>query len=207
MNGRDMEYKSLFNTHFESTQDLSAELNSCAVVSILIANPAAPELLFIRRAQNPNDKWSGQIAFPGGRMETNETHLETALRETHEEIGFKIPLASFKGSINDVQGRKASALLSFYIRPLIFNLASKTDQFTLDPSEVDTCFWVSLKHLLNKENHITHDLIHPELQTRVQLPGITLPQGDTLWGLSYVMLTDLLNKTGHRPAFWKEYFK
>lgn len=45
-------------------------------------------LLFIVRATNPNDRHSGQVAFPGGRKDATDTSLEhTALRETQEEIG------------------------------------------------------------------------------------------------------------------------
>ena len=48
------------------------------------------ELLFVRRAINPRDRWSGQMAFPGGRQNINETDHEMcfACREplTDQEI-------------------------------------------------------------------------------------------------------------------------
>jgi 8-oxo-dGTP pyrophosphatase MutT (NUDIX family) len=48
------------------------------------------EILFIRRTINERDTWSGQIAFPGGKRNTNENTLETAQRETMEEIGLDL---------------------------------------------------------------------------------------------------------------------
>jgi 8-oxo-dGTP pyrophosphatase MutT (NUDIX family) len=70
------------------------------------------ELLFIRRSINERDTWSGQVAFPGGRRQKKtaspaaaiaeagaaggalsdqwETSLETATRETMEEIGLDL---------------------------------------------------------------------------------------------------------------------
>lgn len=64
------------------------------------------ELLFIRRSINERDTWSGQVAFPGGRRQKKsasaaiaeagavssvwETSLETAQRETMEEIGLDL---------------------------------------------------------------------------------------------------------------------
>ena len=43
--------------------------------------------MFIRRAFNPKDPWSGNVAFPGGRKDGDETDKQTAVRETMEELG------------------------------------------------------------------------------------------------------------------------
>jgi len=43
-----------------------ATLQRAAVAIVLRDGPAGIEVLFIRRAEHPNDPWSGQIAFPGG---------------------------------------------------------------------------------------------------------------------------------------------
>lgn len=48
------------------------------------------QLLYIQRADNPNDVNSGQLAFPGGHLENHENDLQGVLREVHEEIGLNI---------------------------------------------------------------------------------------------------------------------
>src|SRR4051812_15493187 len=50
------------------------------------------ELLLIRRAHNPSDRWSGQMAFPGGRQrkDSEETDLQTVVREAQEEVGLNL---------------------------------------------------------------------------------------------------------------------
>jgi hypothetical protein len=50
-----------------------------------------PEILFIKRAQNKRDKWSGNIAFPGGRRDPDDADdCAAAVRETWEEVGIDI---------------------------------------------------------------------------------------------------------------------
>lgn len=48
------------------------------------------EMLYMQRAQNPRDRWSGQMAFPGGRQERGETDEQTVVREVREEIGWDL---------------------------------------------------------------------------------------------------------------------
>ena len=54
-----------------------------------------PEILFIKRAQNKRDKWSGNIAFPGGRRDPGDADdCAAAVRETWEEVGIDISHAA-----------------------------------------------------------------------------------------------------------------
>ena len=48
------------------------------------------DVLLVRRRTDPRDRWSGHIGLPGGRHEDTDIDLQaTALRETHEELGFQ----------------------------------------------------------------------------------------------------------------------
>ena len=60
------------------------------LAAILREGPESAEVLFIRRSEQPGDPWSGHMAFPGGRQApTDRELLDTARRETLEEIGLK----------------------------------------------------------------------------------------------------------------------
>ncbi|RKO92980.1 NUDIX hydrolase domain-like protein, partial [Blyttiomyces helicus] len=48
------------------------------------------ELLFARRAIQPGDRWSGHMAFPGGKVERGESDREGAEREMREEVGIDL---------------------------------------------------------------------------------------------------------------------
>ena len=48
------------------------------------------EVLYIRRSLNPTDRWSGDLAFPGGKANPGENDRETCERETMEEVGLDL---------------------------------------------------------------------------------------------------------------------
>lgn len=59
-----------------------------AVLIVLKRESDGWHVLFIRRSTRENDRHSGQVAFPGGRVESSDRDMsDTALREAEEEIG------------------------------------------------------------------------------------------------------------------------
>lgn len=75
---------------------------SAVLVPILWRDNAPPEVLYIvRRADAPTH--SGQIAFPGGKRETEDPTLsDTALRESFEEVGLPREQVIVCGLLDDV---------------------------------------------------------------------------------------------------------
>jgi len=59
---------------------------NAAVVALLRATNQDFQVLFVKRAENSGDPWSGQTAFPGGKRDPEDRNLkETVVRETLEE--------------------------------------------------------------------------------------------------------------------------
>ena len=48
------------------------------------------QILFIKRAERVGDPWSGNVAFPGGKLDNGETDFDCVVRETREEIGVNL---------------------------------------------------------------------------------------------------------------------
>ena len=117
------------------------------------------ELLFIVRAVNERDPWSGHVAAPGGRTEVGgggavetgvETAMETAVRETWEEIGVDLEAPGFAclGELPRVHvfhsRHNEAAVID--VTPVLFTSSYPASSlvFDLAPSEVDSVFAVPL---------------------------------------------------------------
>jgi 8-oxo-dGTP pyrophosphatase MutT (NUDIX family) len=170
-----------------------------AVAAIVRPADAGAELLLIRRARDERDPWSGQMALPGGHHEQSDLDLvETARRETHEEVGLKLDReAEWIGALERaraVGGRGPG----FEILPLVFSLARKVEDGELipNPREVDSIVWARLDDLLLPAAHtrFTYSGIGTEQR---EFPAFDV-QGHVVWGLTYRILKNLLSVWGHR---------
>lgn len=112
-----------------------------------------PQVLLIQRAPNKNDPWSAHIAFPGGwRDEADESDLDTACREAHEELGLDLKDSktyTLLGRLNDRQFKHLRTKKCATLSAFVFYLCPKAPRisFSLQTTEVASAFWVSLAYL------------------------------------------------------------
>ena len=117
--------------------------SEAAVAVILVGSgTTAPDLLLIKRAKREDDPWSGQMAFPGGRRDSEDTDLvETACRETLEETGIVLRENNIVGELDDLRPL-GPGLPRIIVRPCVFLLDSIPEVF---PNiEVDLHLWIKL---------------------------------------------------------------
>lgn len=166
------------------------------------------DVLFIERPHRASDRWSGDVAFPGGLGQPGETARETAAREAFEEVGLR--LDACEGALGDRTsarpGKPLRLRLSFRaptgvgawareamtgqplmrIRPIVFVDESQSD-LRPDPREVADAFWVPLSRLARL----------PLMPTLRRMSGLVLPfpsldlDGRPLWGLTLSMALEL----------------
>jgi 8-oxo-dGTP pyrophosphatase MutT (NUDIX family) len=143
--------------------------------------------LFIRRAEHPHDFWSGHVAFPGGRAESGETSIETAVRETAEEVGLDLRLhGEMLGGLDEIQAVGRGRAMALSIRPWVFALREPPPPFTLS-DEVASAHWVPLRDLLDPARRAPFPYVYEG--TELVLPSIRVG-GLTIWGLTYMMIAD-----------------
>lgn len=119
-----------------------------AAVGVLFA-PDPDSLLLIRRAERPGDPWSGQMGLPGGRSGAGDLDLlQTAIRETREEVGIDLSPAELIGALDDVAPRSPH-LPPLMVRPFVFLLPRRP--VVIPNAEVAAHLWVELEALLQPD--------------------------------------------------------
>jgi 8-oxo-dGTP pyrophosphatase MutT (NUDIX family) len=169
--------------------ETEAGVRRAAVALIFRAGETGdPELLFIKRAEYPGDPWSGQVAFPGGREEVGDSNLlNTAIRETHEEIGLDLVRdATVIGTLEDLRPQTVR-LPDIIVRPFVV-LLKRAEEMLLS-GEVALAFWVPLAALKREESW---------RETTVLARGIQMErrafhhEGQVVWGMTERILAQLL---------------
>ena len=155
-----------------------------AVLVPLVNGPGGVEVVFTRRSWNLRSH-IGEVCFPGGRKDvTDASLLETALRETEEEIGLGRDHIEVVGQLD----RLATVSSPSLIVPYVGTIDTLPD-LTPSPHEVDGIIHISLKELMDPA------IYREEIWTR---DGFEMPitffelEGDTLWGATARMVRNLL---------------
>lgn len=131
-----------------------APAQAAVLVPIVMRGPAAsePTVLLTRRAAHMSTH-SGQIAFPGGKVDPEDASMQaTALREAQEEVGLHPRHVQIIGEMPVYVTGTA-----FWVTPVI---GLVTPDFELQPNqaEVDDVFEVPLSFLMNPAHHRRHNV-------------------------------------------------
>lgn len=180
------------------------------------ARPEA-EVLFIRRAHNPKDRWSGQVAFPGGRHALEELDLDCAIREVQEEVG--LDLASGDGRfqlLGRLPDRIVRTAKPFVVASFVFlQLDTAPTELRLAEKEVADAFWASTTLLTGTNSRLAQLILNistfqlppkaQRLASLLQVHTLYFPclylreRGDptfACWGLTLGIVSDLLRLVG-----------
>lgn len=149
--------------------------------------PSGPAVCFIERAERAGDRWSGQMALPGGRRDATDPDLvHTAARESLEEVGLHLHGQAPVGRLADVRGRPRKGRVATFVWCLDGQPA-----LTPEPTEVQDASWIPLAHLLD-----------PGAATRYRwgglgaFPGIA-HRGRVIWGLTHRILETFVGVLDH----------
>lgn len=178
------------------TVDAGRVPRRAAVAAVLHEADRGAEVLLIKRAEHPDDPWSGHMAFPGGRYEpeNDPTLLDTAVRETLEEVGLDLARgAELIGRLDEVEAvARGGRPIGLVIAPYVFELRDAArPPLRPDPTEVAEAIWAPLGPLVSGAAATTFPFRHEGEVHRFPAWDV---EGRIVWGLTYRMLETLLSR-------------
>lgn len=147
----------------------------------------ALEIFFIKRpSNNPLDKHGGQISFPGGKREEGDKDLiDTALRETMEEIGVPVSEMNVLGQLSPLY----VFVSNFLVQPIVSYIDYRPE-LKIQESEVNYVINESVQILqddsaIGRTDYKVRDFIIKDM------PHYKL-QNDILWGATAMITAEFL---------------
>jgi len=134
---------------------------------------------------------AGQISLPGGKKEDSDSDLiETALRETREEIGIDTADVEILGSLTDLY----ITVSNFKVRPVV-GISNSTPSCVPDKSEVEQIIETDINNILDdsliKEKEIVVERNMPDFnfKHRLNAPYFDI-DGHVVWGATAMILSE-----------------
>ncbi|MFZ1813579.1 MAG: CoA pyrophosphatase [Rhizobiaceae bacterium] len=147
-----------------------------AAVLIPVFDRADGLSVLLTRRHEQLKSHSGQVAFPGGKIDAEDASAEAAaLREAHEEVGLEHRFAEVIGRLPDYYAGSG-----YRIAPILA-LIDPAARLSANPEEVDQIFEVPLAFLMDPANHRQGSR---EFQGK-QRYYLEMPYGDHfIWGVT-----------------------
>jgi 8-oxo-dGTP pyrophosphatase MutT (NUDIX family) len=162
-------------------------IRSAAVLVPLVLENGQWKLIFIHRSE-AGRLHSGEVSFPGGAMEpTDKDLVDTALRETKEEIGIPPDTVEVLGFLPPL-----ISATNFHVTPIV-GLVQWPQMLTLDQHEVMRAFTIEIDWLSDLENWQEREV---DLPVRGKVKSIFYNEykGEILWGLTARMTQNFLHR-------------
>ena len=182
-----------------------------AVLVPLVERDGELSVLYEVRARTLR-RQPGEVCFPGGRMEGEETPEDCALRETWEELSIPPERVRLLGRLDFIAHRA-----NFIMYPILGLVEERLEELRPSAAEVEKVFAVPLSHLLETEPLEYEYKLIPETGEGFPYELIGIPrdyawqpgwenvpvypwQGHAIWGLTGRI-------TRHLVQLWKAYEK
>lgn len=167
-----------------------APLTPAAVLVPLVARSHGLQVLLTQRTDHLHDH-AGQVSFPGGRREHSDADpVETALRETREEIGLVEDFIEVVGLLDDYETGTG-----FRVTPVV-SFVSEGFTLALDRFEVAEAFEVPLDYLFDPANHQTRSR---DVNGRRRTYYVFEYRDRMIWGATAGMLMNLYRRVTGGP--------
>ena len=176
-------------------EDRDAVYRHGAVLIPLFRDDEEYKVLFTKRTDTV-EAHRGQISFPGGRIdEEDRSLLDTALRETEEEVGIPRHAVTVLGRSDDAQ-----TLSSNYIVHAFVGVIPYPFRFRLNAGEVKRLVEVPFRLFLDAE-----EIIPVEYDGKIYENLAYKYDGEVIWGatarIMHNLVEILLSSAGSEPRW------
>ena len=128
---------------------------------------------------------SGQVSFPGGKCEEfDASYLDTAFRETEEEIGIKRDQIEFVGALSSIYIPNSN----FMVYPQV-GILRNVPVFTPDPHEVEKILEVEIDSFFDMEKR--YEFIREVRGVEIIAPYFAA-SGQKIWGATAMMMSEFV---------------
>ncbi len=166
------------------TQQPNAATRKSAVLLLLNVKNGKLQIVFTLRSLQLISH-SGQISFPGGKFEINETAVQTALRETQEEIGIPPHTITILGELTPIYVFPSNSL----IHPVV-GFSAKYLDFIVNHDEVQEAFTMPID-FFSFDSVEMKKWIMPDGE-EVDVPFWAIHPAVPLWGATAMILSEFL---------------
>ncbi|MFC7071889.1 NUDIX hydrolase [Halovenus rubra] len=169
---------------FDPTPVADGKRDSAVVVPLVERD--VPHLLFTKRADHLSNH-PGQMSFPGGRREHEDSNLgATAVREANEEIGLNPDAPSFVGQIDDIL-----TVTGFSVTPFVAHVPD--NEYEPQDDEVAEIAVLPLDALTDLDNYHGEYRDHPD-NGPIRVHYFYVDEY-TIWGATARILVQFLELT------------
>ncbi|WP_445749532.1 NUDIX hydrolase [Polaribacter sp.] len=154
------------------------------VLALFYPNEQQETVFLLTQRARYQGTHSAQISFPGGKKDQNDINLqETALRETHEEVGIHPENITIIRELTDVYIPPSNFLATPFL-----GYTHNKPTFSLN-HEVAKTIEVLVSDLLDEKN-ITSTILDTSYMKKIEVPCFKI-QDFIIWGATAMMLSEI----------------
>lgn len=155
-----------------------------SILILIYPDNTNQETIVLIKRPTYNGHHSGQVSFPGGKMETTDQSYEwTALRESEEEIGINALSVKTIGTLSDLYIPVSNFLVHPYIGYIEY-----TPDFTIDKTEVEYLIEYPLEKLIDLEIKTKLDF---SVDKKRKIPYFEI-NSEIVWGATSMILNEFI---------------
>lgn len=167
----------------------AADARIASVINLLHHSEGMLRTVLIVRSVNPRDRHSGQVSFPGGSVEPDDTSLaHAALREAEEEIGIASAKIELLGRLTDLY----IPVSNFWVHPFVGAIREPSPDFRPQPGEVECILTPPLAWFADPARRLVRDVPIGQGVRLKDVPVFEL-EDQVVWGATAMIMNEFVS--------------